>query len=187
MGLSRTPAPTPAPRRCGGAGGAAVAAAMSTRGGAGFAAPPARMSTGSEPGEDGAPLRVRWALRRALYGLDSVASSPAWQTAFLLVLAVAITVTGGAVLHSKTVHNNMHTNEGHDTSYSVRGLPRSLEVPPLGRARPLIRPHASQESVWLAWVLLVDPASLPYADGALEPKRPRLRCAAPLYARAKLR
>jgi hypothetical protein len=95
---------------------------MSTRGGSDLASPPARMSVSSEPGfsADGAPLRPRWALRRALYGLDSAASSPVWQTAFLLVLAVAICVTGGSVMHHRTVNNNMHNNYAHDTSYSVR-------------------------------------------------------------------
>jgi hypothetical protein len=123
---------------------------MSTRAGADVASPPARTSvvSGSEPGEDDAPLPARWALRRALYGLDSAASSPGWQTAFLLVLAVALTVVGGAVLHHRTVQNSMHTNYEHDTSYSVRRLQyrhRTARPPsrsdraapePLSRKRP---------------------------------------------------
>ena len=61
---------------------------------------------------------ARWALRRTLYGLDSAVSSPAWQTFFLLLLAFAITLSAGRVMEA--TENSMHTNEAHDTSYSVR-------------------------------------------------------------------
>ena len=151
---------------------------MGTRGGGGFAAQHSgRWGIGAEHGEarEGPQSHVRWALRRALYGMDSVASSPSWQTAFLLVLAVAVTTVGGAVM--KRTHNDMHNNESHDTSYSVRApAPRAPEragaaAPPHAARIGDLTPSRSQESVWLAWVLFVDPASIPYAEGAAPPPR----------------
>ena len=66
---------------------------------------------------------ARWALRRVLYGLDSAVSSPKWQTLLLLLLAFAITLSAGRVMEA--TENSMHTNEAHDTSYSVRAPARA--------------------------------------------------------------
>lgn len=122
---------------------------------------------------------ARWALQRTLYGLDSAVSSPAWQTFFLLLLAFAITLSAGRIMEA--TENSMHTNEAHDTSYSVRAqgtrmrpvkapAGRRLQLSPKSAER-LRWPSAAhltpaptpQEGIWLAWILFVDPASIPYA------------------------
>ena len=61
-----------------------------------------------------------WAVRRALYGLDSAVSSPKYQALLLLILAFAICLSAGRVMEA--TDNSMHSNEAHDTSYSVRTL-----------------------------------------------------------------
>ena len=128
-----------------------------------------------------------WAVRRALYGLDSAVSSPKWQTLFLLVLAFAICLSAGRVMEA--TENSMHSNEAHDTSYSVRApAARTSCTGKAGvRAAPA-EPHewrgsglerltsnsTAQEGIWLAWILFVDPASIPYAEGErLGEKAPR--------------
>lgn len=83
-------------------------------------APPlgARWRGGLPQEQESAQARVAWALRRALYGLDTAASSPWYQCMGLLCLAVAITTAGGRLMEA--THNHMHTNEAGDTSYGVR-------------------------------------------------------------------
>ena len=131
-------------RRCGDAAGV-VPAAMRSRGGESHAPATVGWADGDAEAEaeslEGPQSRVRWALRRVIYALDSVASSPLWQGAFLFVLAIAICCAGAAAIGAAA--NEMpHANEAHDTSYAVRAPCSPLlrrgcarDAPKGGRAR----------------------------------------------------